>query len=128
MIDFNLNDFNLSKVKVQSKLGNLVTKHEYRVYGLCQANNAPILIQYSFEAFDSIKDKNLTNFLKKNNIKVEIEEIEKSHNNKIFIGLRRDLRSHILLSASILQTIIYFLEGRVDLKEDFTIKGIPRFM
>jgi len=33
-IEFNVNDFNLEKIKGESKLYNLITKQSFRVYGL----------------------------------------------------------------------------------------------
>ena len=58
MVEFNENDFNLEKIRNESKLGNLVTRLRYRVYGLKQRNNPPVLIEYHYDRVDeNFKDK-----------------------------------------------------------------------
>ena len=54
-------------------------------------------------------------------------EVEECEVRRVSVGLRYDIRKHVILSAAILQTIIYALEGRVDLKQKFKVPGIPEF-
>ncbi|MEK6882061.1 MAG: hypothetical protein AABY22_20765 [Nanoarchaeota archaeon] len=128
MIDFNENDYNITKIKKESKLFNLATKYSYRVYGLIKQGNPIICIQYSNHNINLREPQFLEKveqFLYKNSLRVEIRSNE-GRNNKIRIGLRRDLRDHVVLSAAVLQTIIYGIEGRIDF-DNKKIPGIPKF-
>lgn len=137
MIDFNTNDFNLRAIKIESKLFNLITKFKYRVYGLRQEENPALMIEFNTDAVST--DKTFTNrvqavidFLKSNGI--EAESYGESDDTQINIGLRRDLRSFVnknkepILSASVLSTIIYCLEGRIDIEQlkKFKLAAIPK--
>lgn len=125
MISFNTNDYNLSKVRIESKLFNLQTQNSYRIYGLKEEDNPPILITHTNSADVKILSS-ICEFFKNNGIEMEFES-EENQEKDFYVGIRKDLRKHILLSASILQTIIYGLEGRVDLKTNYKIPGIPKF-
>jgi hypothetical protein len=130
MIDFNINDFNVQKIKKESKLYNFMTKYHYRVYGLTTENNNPlVLIDYDpeieYEENFTSKIEKLASFFKKNGIKIEHDT--DSEHMKIHIGLRRDLRDHVLLSAAILQTIIFSIENKLNLKDGYSVPGIPKF-
>lgn len=131
MIDFNTKDYNIPAIKRESKLFNLKTVTEFRVYGLAQKyNNPPILLgcnpnslvihQHNFSQ--------LKRFFSKRGIPIDMERDRKAEDGKVYIGLRRDLRSHTLLSAAVLQTIVYFLENRLDLDLSFEIPGIPKLV
>ncbi|MEK6881394.1 MAG: hypothetical protein AABY22_17355 [Nanoarchaeota archaeon] len=128
MIDFNENDYNITEIKKESKLFNLATKYSYRVYGLIKQNNPVIYIQYNQYSLN-LREPELLNqveeFLHKNSLPVEIWN-NRGQNNKIGIGLRRDLRDHVVLSAAVIQTIIYGIEGRIDF-DNRKIPGIPKF-
>ena len=122
MIEFKETDFNLTKVKRESKLFNLVTTYKYVVYGLRMADNPPIQIEYYFDRVDEHFEERLealTEFFKANNIEINIYD-RSDKKDSILIGLRRDLRSIVnkngkpMLASSILSTIVYTLEGRVD--------------
>lgn len=136
MIDFNEHDTNLTKVRSESKLFNLVTRFKYRVYGLRQNDNPAVLIEYHYDRVDGqFKEKigALLEFLKANGIEAESYS-ESDTPNKIDIGLRKDLRTFVnkndkpMLAASILSTIIYCLEGRIDLDQlkKFKLSAIPK--
>ena len=136
MIDFNENDFNLTKLKTESKLGNLLTRFKYRIYGLRQENNPAILIEYHHTRMDSKfgeKVEALTAFLKSNGIEIETYS-ESDNTNRIDIGIRRDLRGFVnkngkpLLASAILSTIVYCLEGRIELEQlkKFKLSAIPK--
>ena len=137
MIDFNENDFNLVKVKQTSKLFNLVTRLKYRVYGLRQKDNPAILVEFNGDMIDVEflkRIESLKIFVKANGI--EFETYNASEFNRVDIGLRKDLRSFVtkngepMLASSILQTIIYCLEGRIDLEQlkKFKLSAIPRLI
>lgn len=136
MIDFNENDFNLTKLKTESKLGTLLTRFKYRIYGLRQENNPAILIEYHHTRMDNKfgeKVEALTAFLKANGIEVETYS-ESDNINRIDVGMRRDLRGFVnkngkpLLASAILSTIIYCLEGRIELEQlkKFKLSAIPK--
>ncbi len=131
MIDFNENDFNITKIKKESKLSNLVTKYSYRIYGLAQESNPLIWIRYSkYKLRRPELLFRIGQFLIRNNLQAEILNVEDENKmeNTIKIGLRRDLRNHVVLSAAILQTIIYGIEERIDFnKNNRNIPGIPKF-
>ena len=125
MIEFKDTDFNITKIKRESKLFNLVTSYRYWVYGLRQANNPPIMIEYHYDRVDehfSDKLEALTEFLKLNGIELETYD-ESDNNGRVDIGLRKDLRAIVnrndkpMLASSILSTIIYSLEGRIEINE-----------
>lgn len=136
MIDFNENDTNLTKVRSESKLFNLVTRYKYRVYGLRQPDNPAVLIEYHYDRVDGqFKEKlsALMEFLKANGI--EAENYSESDNlNRVDVGLRKDLRTFVnkngkpMLASAILSTIIYCLEGRIDIEQlkKFRLSAIPK--
>jgi hypothetical protein len=128
MIEFNDNDFNIEKISVDSKLFNLVTIYPYRVYGLKQGDNPLVLIEFNSNVVDSdFMDRlnDLDKFFMANGIDFVAEDTEEG--NKVFVGLRKDIRKHVVLSSSILQTIVYCLENRLNLKKEIKIPGIPKF-
>jgi len=136
MIDFNENDTNLTKVRSESKLFNLVTRYKYRVYGLRQTDNPAVLIEYHYDRVDEhFKEKlsALMEFLKANGIDAE-NYSESDNPNRVDVGLRKDLRLFVnkngkpMLASSILSTIIYCLEGRIDIDQlkKFRLSAIPK--
>lgn len=137
MIDFVEHDFNLTKVKRESKLFNLVTRYKYHVYGLRQTDNPPVLIEYHYaKVDDKFKEKieAVVAFLRANGI--EVETYTESDSSRVDIGLRKDLRGFVnkndkpMLASSVLSTIIYCLEGRVDLEQlkKFRLSAIPKLV
>jgi hypothetical protein len=131
MINFNLRDFNIARIKRESKLGNLETRQEFRVYGLKNESNPPILINFDehYAHFDDCW--RVQDFLRGNNIQCEIEYEDNSDENVqdrplISIGLRKDLREQVVLCAAILQTIIYSAENRLIFRA-LKVPGIPKF-
>lgn len=135
MIDFNQNDFNLMKIRHETKFGNLVTKQKYRVYGLRQTENPPVLVEYCADDVDEdfLERLNaLVKYFKSNGI--EVETFDGSDTERIDVGLRKDLRGienkheQPLFASSILSTIVYCLEGRIDLKHmaKYKLANIPK--
>ena len=128
MIEFNEKDFQLATIRRESKLFNLQTTNSFRVYGLRKAGNPLVHISYNYDVVSEDFDENLEKliaFFENNGIEFVWES--GGGTAKVCIGLRRDLRDHTILSSSILQTIVYCLEGRLDVKSNFKIKGIPKF-
>jgi hypothetical protein len=135
MIDFNENDTNLTKVRSESKLFNLITRLKYRVYGLRQQNNPAVHIEYHHNRVDEHFKERLAvlmEFLKANGIGAEFY-CQSDNSNRIDIGLRKDLRLFVnengkpMLASAILSTIIYCLEGRIDIDQlkKFKLSKIP---
>lgn len=135
MIEFNEHDFNLTKVKRESKLFNLVTRFKYRVYGLRQNDNPAVLIEYHYDKVDDkFKERLevLCNFIRSNGI--EIETFSESETPRVDVGLRKDLRAFVnkngkpMLASAVLSTIIYCLENRIDLEQlkKFKLVNIPK--
>lgn len=135
MIEFNQNDFKLTDISRESKLFNLVTRFRYRVYGLKQEDNPPVLIEYHFSRVDKKFNERLDalkKFLGANGITAD--SYSESESNRIDIGLRRDLRSFVnrndkpILASSVLSTVVYCLEGRVDIEQmlKFKLKVVPK--
>lgn len=129
MIYFNENDFHLTEIKRESKLFNLITDSRYKIFGLKQSNNPIIDIEYSNDTRDIIDNKRseIQKFFEIANLKDIEFEYKNVYNNEIKIGLRKDLRKHIILTAAILRTIVYCLEGKLDLKKNYKLPGFPKF-
>jgi len=137
MVEFNENDFNLVKIRNESKLGNLVTRFKYRVYGLKQGNNPPVMIEYHYDRVDEGFDERveaLRAFLKANDVTLDVDN--HADTKGIDVGVRKDLRAVLnknkkpMFAAGIVSTIIYCLEGRIDLTEiqRYKISVVPRLI
>lgn len=125
-ISFNYNDYHLRKIENNSKLFNLDTKYSYRIYGLKNKSNPDIYIEYG--KFLNLNTECIEKFFKLNGISIEIALFQdKDDKRGIYIGLRYDLREHVTFCSCVLQTIIYYLEGRLNLNTDYKIIGIPKF-
>lgn len=135
MIDFNQTDFNLTKIRHETKLANLITRKKYRIYGLRQRDNPPILVEFNAETVESEFVKRLSTLVKyfKSN-GIEIETFDENDSGQIDIGLRKDIRGIVnkheqpLFVSSILSTIVYCLEGRIDLDKmsKYKLTNIPK--
>jgi hypothetical protein len=128
MIEFSEKDFQLAKIRRESKLFNLQTAHAFRVYGLRTKGNPLVHISYNYDTVNDSFDDNmakLVDFCKNNGIEMKWESGDGTP--KVCIGLRRDLRDHIMLCSAIVQTIIYCLEGQLDINDTYKVKGIPVF-
>jgi hypothetical protein len=87
-----------------------------------------IHISYNYDTVGDNFDDNmakLVDFCKENNIELNWES--GGGTPKVCIGLRRDLRDHIILCSALVQTIVYCLEGQLDLNGSYKVKGIPPF-
>ena len=129
MIKFEENDYNLLKIRHESKLANMATKVDYYIYGLTKTHNNRLI-----EIKNSCKDDNIEtrsnliiSFFNKNGLGIVYSYNEYGENNEIQIGLRKDLRQDVVLCSAILKTIIFALEGRLKLNKKFKLPPIPVF-
>lgn len=123
MVKFNNNDFNLYLIKKESRLENVKTKHEYKIYGVKkEAGNPLIWLEFPDTSFFWQDSNILYNFFLFNKISLEKD----SSSSIVKIGLRHDLREHVVLSACIVQTIVYTFEKRLILSEDYLIPGLSK--
>ena len=136
MITITEKDTLLPAIMKEAKLYNLVTKQKYHVYGLRRENNPVVLIEYADCYVNDDFRKRVTDlleFFKLN--KIEAEFSNESDSRDIAIGLRIDLRKTLnknekpLLAASVLSTIVYCLEDRLDIEQmkKYKLSSIPTF-
>ena len=119
-INFNIKDDNMQEIARFSRLSSTETKNQYRVYGLAEEGNPPVLFSAQENVFNAEQEKALTTFLTNNGIASATEDVDTA-NKKIYIGLRRDLRNNPEFCANLVQTIVWFLEGRLDSPASFKI-------
>ena len=129
MIEYNEKDFQLGRIRTVAKLKGQ-TKNPFRVYGLQTEGNPLVHLSYNYDTvidadvFDE-NMKKLKDFFKLNRIEFQVEA--GGGTPKICIGLRRDLRDHVVLAASILKLIVLSLEDQANLNVDYAVDGIPTF-
>ena len=123
MINFNTKDDNMREIAKASKLYGFETKHEYRIYGLQQDGNPPVLFSAQENVITSEHEKTLQSWLKTNKIESAIEDCI-STDKKVYIGLRRDLRDNIELCAGLIQTVVNFVEGRLEIPVDYKFADV----
>src|SRR4051812_46684521 len=120
MIDFNQNDFNMLEIEKKGAFSAIKAKKEFRIFGLAQEDNPPIGINYNMDKFPSnqVQDE-LEVFFKANGM--ELAFAHKDEDEKIHIGLRRDIRDNIDLSIALLKTIILNIDTGFELDSNFKI-------
>ena len=119
MISFNKKDLNVRKIAQVSKLDGLITSNFYRVFGITGTERPLIEIDCEYSPSSDAKMKQLRIFF-------DAVKIKSSFNitycyqkfEFIKIGFKSQLRKDVDLSSKLLQTIIYFMEGRLDLNMD----------
>jgi hypothetical protein len=122
MIDFKWADYNLSKIDRHTGfLRNQFIK-DFDIYGLSDKDNPMVKISYDFNKNSLYKRARIRQFFKNNNIEVEFQKIETE---KVFIGLRKDLRKHVVLCSAIVQTIVFYIDGELKLDNYINVPGIP---
>jgi hypothetical protein len=132
MVSFNTVDFNVDKIETLAKINKLKTDYEYRIYGLRDDDeNPPVFIEFNPDVFEgeitSFHTNALVSFFKSNGIELRFHIDEKEEKKKFWIGLRHDLRKEeVNIAANIVQTIVYFLEGKLDLNLQFKIPSVPK--
>ena len=135
MITFNQSDDNIPAIRMESKLFNLFTRIKYHVYGTVTEGCPLIFLEYNPHLVDTKFKKRiqgLNYFFKLNKINFLVNE---SNEKQILIGLRKDLRDFVnrenkpIFAASILSTIIYTLEDRVNIEEmkNYKLLNVPKF-
>ena len=129
MVKFVEKDFNLPKIKIDTKLFNLRTIRNYSIYGLRQESRPPILITACQSILDTHKNKiqTIIDFFNTNGIRIIIQSDDDKNENEISIGLRKDIRKQVFLASAAIQTIVYCLENKIKLSKKNKIPGIPRF-
>ncbi len=136
MITITDTDFNLKKILHESKLSTFLTRYKYHVVGLRTENNPAILIEYQKSISNEKFKANLSSlaeFLERNGMEVQI--YDDSNIRGVSIGLRRDVRSvlnsagHPVFAASLLCTVVYSLENRVDIEQmkKYKLPSMPTF-
>jgi hypothetical protein len=126
MIEFNNDDYHMKEIAKEAKLFNLLTRNKYRVFGLKQEGNPPITIRYNEDNHDIWSfEPPIRSFFTKNGMDVSFDYIEGDRS--ITIGLRRDVRKDLLLSAAIVQTIVYYGEKRLELNGTYKVLGLDKF-
>jgi len=126
MINFNTKDFNLDKIWKQFNIPEFECKYDYDIYGLKDdGKNPPILLELPYRFIDlDIKIVNLRKFLTRHGIQ-PIIDINLEQDDKISVGMRKDIRQHVTLSTATLSTIVLYLEGKFVLEKKSM--GIPKF-
>ncbi len=137
MITFNQYDYNLWKIEKDSRLPVAKTRLlDFHVYGLQNDKEIPIVVvSYNFPKLSELmtgkKKAALYRFFRSHNVYMGWENTKDSWKNiendvKIHIGLQYNLREKVELCSSILHTIVYFLDGQIQLNDK--LPGIPRIM
>jgi len=125
MTTFKECDYNLTKIRELSGLGDLKTKREYGVYGLKQQNNPLMILNLKPNVFRHPRNQ-LKRFFRDHGLYLRVgREIPRDVH--AAIGLRRDLRGDVPLASACLQTIIYYLEGKMGLPDGLVLSGIQKF-
>ena len=140
MIYYNLKDDNMPNIQQTAGIDSLLTKEDFKIYGLRQNDNPPILIEYSDESDVSSdlyrKCQTLKDFFSRHGIVFKSDVLEENNERdddeaidyKIYIGLRRDIRDNIPLTIAIMKTIIFFIDGKTEILSDSKLVGeIPKF-
>ncbi len=109
MIFFAL-DTHLNKIEPASRLDRFKTENFYRIYGLKQENNPPVLISYFKTLPNGKTEKEVKQLLRPYGIPVVFEELKWDN---LTIGLRKDLREHIFLAGAVVNLIVGFLENKI---------------
>ncbi len=131
-ISFNKEDYNISKIKFESRLSNLKTKLNYRVYGLKEGRMLEIDYPVSFwKGSFANAIRYLEDFQVRNKFTVSWNDYDDSNikleEKFVKIGIHKNLRENIPMSVSILQTFIYGFEGRINWEnhKKYVIGGLP---
>jgi len=120
MITFNKGDFHLKQIctTLKAVLRTFRMANTYHIYGLSGTSSRPQV----FITAPSIP-KELTNLLLRSGMKINYRD-GVNNEGAIIIGLRRDVRKSIPHSRALLKTIIFSLEGKLTIPDDFVITGL----
>lgn len=115
MIYFATHDAHMKDIEKLSGLEDLKTNRYYRVYGLIQHDNPPVLIEYK-ELPEFKTEKEIKTLLRRNGVPCVFK---KKQYGDLEIGIRKDVREHIFLSAAMCNTLIGYLENKLALFNTF---------
>lgn len=123
MIEYNENDYNLERVDaINFKMNSFKMENKYWVFGLKQSNRPPVRIGVNDQGVpNEDQQKALVQFFKNQGVEVVIDNPEEA---EVTIGLRYDVRERPKMAAAIVRTIVFFLEGKLRLSNDFKV-SIP---
>jgi hypothetical protein len=114
MISLNDKDEMVEKVGELTKLNKFVTKFNYRVYGLKQKGNPPVLIEFTPAKFKANQFEFLAKFFKEKKIETGFAPTAGKDKHDIYIGLRMDLRKkNSKVCAAIVKTVVHYLENKL---------------
>lgn len=128
MINYNKKDDNIPQIEqIFKSHDNDLLKYNYRIYGLKNEDNPLLLLEYNPNIVFISTDKFdfLTHLFNKNKIETNFEILNEERD-KIYIGLRRDLREFPEFCSKLLLTIIYYLEGNLKIRKNSKIPQIPK--
>lgn len=126
MIEINKEDFNMAEIDNLGKISEIKTKKNFEVCGLRQEGNVPIGIYYNMDKISSNQfEDELTSFFKSNGLELGFDNREEE---KILIGIRRDIRENIGLAANLIKTIALHIDGQLELESSFRIPGLSKFV
>lgn len=120
-------DTHLVKIEKFSKITDMKTKRYYRVYGLKNEDQPPVLIEYLTMPANKT-EKEIRGFLRRNGFPVEFTHPKYRKSDDIEIGLRLDVREHLYLSAAIVNSLIGYFENKVNLPTSPSSFGIPKLV
>lgn len=132
MVTFNSNDFNISKIERLARISKLKTHYDYRIYGLKDEDKNPlVLIEFNNEMFPgeitNFHRNTLSKFFLTNGIYLKFSDIDEEKKKTFYIGLRYDLRKDVTISTNIVQTVVYFLDGKIELNTSYkVVPGVPK--
>jgi hypothetical protein len=124
MISFNENDYFLPSIKAESKFNTLVVQKHYRVFGLKNQDNPPVIFRWGENALDESKIGHLYLMFKRSGLPVDFY---RDYPKGISVGLRRDVRENVPFASALLQTIVYYMENKIELPKDFRIPMVKKF-
>ena len=127
MLAFNKKDEHLPQIEQIIKINGNLLRYNYRIYGLKNEDNPSLLLEYNpnIVAISTDKFDFLTHLFNHSKIDAKFEILNEERD-KIYIGLRRDLRDFPEFCAKLLQTIIYYLEGELKIRKNGKIPKIPK--
>lgn len=107
----------MQRIAREAKLSDMLTKFDYRIYGLKNDNQNEILITNWYR--NIWNSTSVLEFFRKQGFACNLVNGGKAAT--ITIGIRRDIRDNASLCAAIIQTIIYTAEGRMNLSGNFKL-------
>ena len=127
MLAFNKKDEHLPQIEQIIKINGDLLRFNYRIYCLKNEDNPSLLLEYNpnIVGISTNRFDFLTLLFNRNKIETNFELLNEEKD-KVYIGLRRDLRDFPEFCAKLLQTIIYYLEGELKIRKNGKIPKIPK--